>query len=127
MSDTKPLASAAGPNGRPVSITVLSWVFIAAGAMGIIYHAREFSLHDPFGNDLPLVTAIRLLAVLGGVFALRGHNWARWLLLVWIVYHVALSATHPVAELLVHGLLLVVVLYVYFRPQAAVYFLRRTR
>ena len=124
VSDTKP-PTPASDLGRPVSITILSWVFIAAGAMGVIYHARDFSLRDPLGHDLPLVTAVRLLAIIGGAFALRGHNWARWLLLVWISYHVALSISHSLPELAVHSLLLAIVGCVYFRPFASAYFSRR--
>jgi hypothetical protein len=53
---------------------------------------------------------------------LRGHNWARWLILVWIAYHVVLSALHSVSEVVVHGLLFVVIAYVLFRPRVSAYF-----
>ena len=32
-----------------------------------------------------------LLAMVSGAFMLRGHNWARWLALAWIIFHVILS------------------------------------
>jgi hypothetical protein len=122
VSTPEPAINPPEKNGRPVSVTIMNWVFIATGSVGILYHIREFNFHDPFGNDVPLVTAIRLLAILGGGFALHGRNWARWLLLIWIAYHVALSAAHPLPELIVHSLLLVVVVCVYFRPPASAYF-----
>ena len=56
---------------------------------------------------------------------LRGFNWARWLLVVWIAYHVILSAFHSPFEAAVHGLLFVIVAYFLFRPQASAYFRRR--
>lgn len=62
------------------------------------------------------------LAVVSGVGMLLGFNWARWLLVGWLGYHVILSIFHPLFELLVHGLLFVVVLYFLFRTQVSAYF-----
>lgn len=107
-------------NRRPLSVTVISWLFIAAGAIGLAYHLTEFQ--GQFKYDLVLVCFVRLLAILAGLFMLRGSNWARWLLLVWIVYHVILSAFHSVSELAMHSLLLGVVAYFLFRRQASAYF-----
>jgi len=42
-----------------------------------VYHLAEFKAH-PFQNDILWVSLVRLLAIVGGVFMLRGHNWARW-------------------------------------------------
>ena len=109
-------------NKRPLSITVISWLFVAAGVIGLAYHATEFTADRPFQYDVVWVCLVRLLAILCGVFMLRGSNWARWLLLVWIGYHVILSAFHSVSELVMHSLLFVVVAYFLFRPQASAYF-----
>jgi hypothetical protein len=57
---------------------------------------------------------------------LRGRNWARWLLLAWIAYHVALSAFHSLSGVVTHALLFMVIAYFLFRPQVSEYF-RRTR
>src|SRR6266571_6427856 len=113
-------------NERPRSITVISWLFVAAGAIGLAYHATEFKVDRPFQYDVVWVCLVRLLAILCGVFMLRGSNWARWLLLVWIAYHVILSAFHSLSELVMHILLFAVVAYFLFRPRASAYF-RGTR
>jgi hypothetical protein len=105
---------------RPLSVTIIGWIFIAAGIVGFAHHVTEFK--TPFEYELVWVCLLRLLAILGGVFVLRGSNWARWLLLVWIAYHVILSAFHPLSELVVHGLLFVIIGYLMFRPQASAYF-----
>jgi hypothetical protein len=109
-------------NKRPLSITVISWLFVAAGAIGLTYHATEFMGQRPFKYDLVWVLVVRILAILCGVFMLRGRNWARWLLLVWIAYHVILSAFHSLSQLVMHGLLLVVIAYFLFRSQASAHF-----
>jgi len=107
---------------RPLSITIISWLFVAAGVIGLAYHATEFKAQRPFEYDVVWVCFVRLLAVLSGALMLRGSNWARWLLLVWIAYHVILSAFHSLSELAMHTLLLGVVAYFLFRPQASAYF-----
>jgi len=107
---------------RPRSITVISWIFIAAGLVGLTYHATEFNAQRPFDEDFLWVCSVRLLAILCGVFMLRGRNWARWGLVVWLGYHVGLSVLHTPFELLVHSLLFAAVLYFLFRPQASAYF-----
>jgi uncharacterized membrane protein HdeD (DUF308 family) len=109
-------------NKRPLSVTVIGCLFIAAGVIGIAYHSTEFNTQRPFEYEIVWACFVRLLAIVGGVFVLRGNNWARWLLLVWIAYHVILSAFHSLSELIVHGLLLAVVAYVLFRSAASPYF-----
>lgn len=107
---------------RPLSVTVISWMFLAAGVVGLAYHATEFNAQRPFDDDFLWICFVRLLAIICGVFLLRGSNWARWGLVVWLGYHVILSVLHTPFELLVHSLLFVVVLYFLFRPQASAYF-----
>jgi hypothetical protein len=109
---------------RPLSVTIIGWLFIAAGAFGFAYHVIEFRSIRPFPYDVVWVCLLRLLAILSGVFLLRGRNWARWLLLMWIAYHVILSAFHSLFEVVTHTLLLVVVAYFLFRPEASSYFRR---
>ena len=72
--------------------------------------------------EFGLIQTVRLLGLIGGVFVLRGFNWARWLLIFWLAFHVALSAFHSRRELMVHGLLFVVVAHLLFRAPAAAYF-----
>lgn len=109
-------------NKRPLSVVIISCVFVAAGAFGLVYHALEFSPQGPFDSTLGLVLFVRLLAIIGGIFTLRGANWARWLLLAWIAYHVILSGFHSLFELIIHALLFGAVAYALFRPRAAAYF-----
>ena len=111
-----------GMKKRPLSITIISWLFLATGAIGLAYHGTEFKAQRPFENDAVWVCLVRLLAILCGAFMLRGSNWARWLLVVWMGYHIVLSALHSPLQLFVHSLLFAVILYLLFRPQATAYF-----
>ena len=105
-------------------------MFIAVGSIALAYHLQpqhtvEFRAHPSLGNELIWVCLVRMLAIISGVFMLRGWNWARWLLVVWLAYHVALSALHSVFEVIVHGLLFGVIVYFLFRAAANAFF-RRT-
>lgn len=123
-------------NTRPRSVTVISWIFIVLGGIALLagllppvdaaaaQRLAEFKAQHPFEYTLVFVT--RILAVVGGVFMLYGFNGARWLLVVWIGFHVLIGFWHALWSSLVHALLFSVVVYFLFRPQAAAYF-RGTR
>jgi hypothetical protein len=110
---------------RPLSVTLISYLFILAGAAGIFYHASELK-EIATRREVIWVLVVRLLAIIGGVFALRGANWARWLLVAWIVYHVILSFYHSTAELAMHVALTVVVLIALFYKRANAYFVGKS-
>src|SRR5262245_30700352 len=114
-------------NKRPLAVTLISGLFVAAGLVGLVYHATEFKIQQPFDYDLLWIALVRLLAIVCGVFVFRGSNWARWLLLVWIAYHVFLSLSHSMFELVTHALLLAVVAYFLLRPQTSTFFLTRSQ
>ena len=109
-------------NKRPLSVTLISLLIAAAGAVGFVYHLADLNLRHPFQSDVVWAGLVRLVAIVCGVYMLLGRNWARWLALVWIAFHVVVSGFHSFPELAVHALLLVVFAYVLLRPQAAEYF-----
>jgi hypothetical protein len=109
---------------RPLSVTLISCLFIGAGVVGLAYHAGEFKTRPPL--EYALVCFVRLLAILGGAFMLRGRNWARWLVLAWLACHVVLGAFHSTSELLTHAVLLAAIAFFLFRPRVSAYF-RGTR
>src|SRR5947209_4858406 len=107
---------------RPISVSVIGVLFLVAGIVGVAYHAREFTLRGPIQSDVVLVCLVRVLAIVGGVFLLRGHDWARWLLVGWMAFHVVISGFHSVSELIVHAGLLGIIAYWLFRAEALRYF-----
>jgi hypothetical protein len=112
---------------RPLSVTVISWLFIGVGTVALIYHLLPEQIHEPkgqttFPTELLWVSLVRMIAVVCGVFMLYGLNWARWLLIVWIAFHVVLSFFHSPLEVVVHGLLFAVVIGLLFSRQASLYF-----
>ncbi len=109
-------------NERPLSVAIIGCVYIVMGAIGFAYHFNEFKAQHPLQYDIIWVGLLRLIAIVCGVYMLRGHNWARWLALAWIVYHVILSAFHALSELAIHSLFCAILAYFLFRPTATRYF-----
>jgi hypothetical protein len=110
-------------NKRPLSVTIVACLYLAVGTIGFIVHFRELLDRHPDAVGMEVTEAI---AILCGVFLLRGDNWARWLALAWIAFHVVLSAFHGIPELAVHALFCAVIAWLLFRREAARYF-RRAR
>src|SRR5206468_9045810 len=92
--------------------------FIIAGAVGLVYHLWQ----GPYDRWIVPVSIVRLIAIVGGIFLLRGHAWARSLMLAWLAFHVIVSAFHSLSEVLAHVALLVIFGYVLLRAPASRYF-----
>jgi hypothetical protein len=107
---------------RPIAVLIIGWFFIIAGTVGFIYHLTELSLQAPFTNDAIWVLLVRLLAIAGGILTLRGANTGRWLLVIWLLYHVVLSYFHPLSELIMHAILLAAIVYALFHPRLTTFF-----
>ena len=103
---------------RPFAVTILGCLFILAGLVGLAYHLSD----KPVDHWIVLISAVRIIAVVGGVFLLIGRDWARWLMLAWLAFHVVVSAFHSLSEFLPHLVLLMVVGYVLLGPPASNYF-----
>ncbi len=88
------------------------------GLIGLLYHLTE----RPPGRWIALISFIRILAIVGGIFLIKGHNWARWLLLAWLALHVGISAFHSPSETAAHAVLFIVIAYFLFTPPASKYF-----
>ncbi len=103
---------------RPLSITIISWLFIIFGSIALLSGVVR-------GGDLVshwYVHLSRLLQIVAGVFMLYGRNWVRWLLVAWITFHIIISALHSVLFLLMHVAIFSVILIIVFRRRASAYF-----
>ena len=104
---------------RPVSITLVACLYILIGVAGGAFHFKELVTRQP---DAVMIEVTELVALVCGVFMLRGQNWARWLALAWVALHVIISWFHPFKELAMHLVLCVVIAWVLFRPEGGRYF-----
>jgi hypothetical protein len=109
-------------NKRPLSVTIIAWIFILAGAIGLLYHLNELRAPNAALRETVPIALVRVLAIVAGIFMLRGSNWARWLALAWLAFHVVLSIFHPLFELVFHALLFATITYFLLRARANQYF-----
>lgn len=105
---------------------LIAALYIAIGAIGFVYHLPASHGQYDFHQEDFWIELTEALALLAGIFVLRGRDWARWLALVWIAFHVVLSAFHSLQEVLIHAALCVVIAFVLFGPPARGYFRRRS-
>lgn len=107
---------------RPYEVTVMGWLFIAVGVLAFAYHVTQVHTLRPFPIDLLEIFAVELLAFLAGFYILRGHNWARWLAVLWMAAHLVGNIFFFREGILVHAVLLALIAYALFRPQSSTYF-----
>jgi hypothetical protein len=106
-------------NQRPIAVTGIAWLFIAVGTAMFLFHSP--GLLHPHWDDF-LVEFTELLALLAGIYMLRKKNWARWLALAWMAFHIVLSAFPPFKGLVVHVLIFAGITYLLLQSDAAEYF-----
>lgn len=111
---------------RPLSVLILGWLFIVVGIGGLVLHVREINWNSLFERDLILAAVVRISAIVGGMFLLRGDGWARWLLIAWTLFHVILSMFHPLSELITHCVIMAAVSFFLLRSKVSE-FLRTSR
>ena len=106
----------------PWSVTIVACSYMAVGVLGFAFHLREFFHRSTFPYDTLLMELTEFLALLFGVFLLRGANWARWGAVAWMAFHVALSVFDPFKKLAVHLVFLGLIAWLLFRRDASHYF-----
>jgi len=109
-------------NKRPIPVTVIACLLIAAGVFGFTVHLRELVSQKLFHVEDLWILVTGLLPVVVGLFLLLGYNWARWLALIWMVFHVAISFFDSLEKVAVHVLLFALIAYSLLRRDARTYF-----
>ncbi|HML16139.1 MAG TPA: hypothetical protein VK419_03900 [Bryobacteraceae bacterium] len=107
---------------RPLAVTVIGWVYIVAGAAVFASHLPELASRRVWQFDVWGVGLIELAAVVAGIFLLRGRNWARWMAVAWIGFHVVVSAWNAWSRFAVHGVIFAGIAWLLFRRDAGRYF-----
>ena len=115
---------------RPRPVSIIAWAFVGIGVASLAndqwrltdsVHRAAIAAGGHEARDFALVVTVHALGLVAGVFMLRGANWARWLAVAWILFHVAISYG-ALVPLLTHTLLAAVALYFLFRPTVSAYF-----
>lgn len=106
---------------RPFAITVLGWLYAVVGAVAL--GAQVKTLGAPrFYSEGIWITLIDLLAIVAGIFMLRGYNWARWLAVAWIAFHVVVGFLNGYQQLVFHAIVFTGITFLLFRADARAWF-----
>ena len=100
---------------RPLAVTLIGWLLVVVGVSGFVLHLYEAKPRHALQGENPWILATELVAVVGGAFLLRGKSWARWVVMAWMAFHVAISFNSP-RQLVIHGAIFVLFAYFLFRP-----------
>lgn len=104
----------------PIAVLLVASVYIAVGAAGFVSHFHYHELAS-LQYDTLLIELTELLAVISGAFMLLARNWARWLALAWMAFHVALSFPDA-RELIMHSIIFTLIAWGLFLPNVRRYF-----
>jgi len=111
---------------RPLSLTLIGWLFVAVGIGSLVRHLGPLVLGDasapaPDADDAALawIVASALVAIAGGVLLLRRVSCARWMLAAWLAFHIWVGLLHDPLRLAIHAALCVVLVFFLFRPAAS--------
>ena len=111
---------------RPIPVIIVSVMFIIAGCVGFVYHFKEF--FDPATKlyEILWIQFVRILAVVCGILLLVPINWAKWLAIAWLFYHIIISAFHSTSQMISHTVLLLLVAVLLYLPKSSAYFQRKS-
>lgn len=110
---------------RPATVTIIGWLLVAVGITRFAFHLNEIKPQHALQGGNVWVFIFECVAIVCGVFVLRGHNWARWLALAWITSTAVLSFFSSVGKGAIHVLILSLFAYCFLRPEANAYFRQR--
>ena len=119
---------------RPTSITVISWILIVISVLNLV--TSTVNINNPMVRELmaksPLPISVQFamlyiglaVTLICGVAMLGGHNWGRWLYVIWSVIGMIVGfATSPMKAMMIPGLLVfLIVAFFLFQPNATLYF-----
>jgi hypothetical protein len=103
---------------RPFSVAFLGWLFIVVGLAALCYHL----IKDRLDFWMIPIALVEITAMVAGIFLLKGRSWARWLVLIWLAFHVVVGALDSLSSSVPHLLLLIAVGYFLFTPPDSTYF-----
>ncbi|MDH7460732.1 hypothetical protein QEG73_05560 [Chitinophagaceae bacterium 26-R-25] len=107
---------------RPITVVIVGMLFILAGCLGVAFHLKDFSQPDSKLSEVIWALVVRLTALMCGILLFYRVDWARWLAVIWLLYHVIIGALHSKSEMAMHIVLLIVVTVLLFLPVSSAYF-----
>lgn len=109
---------------RPYEVTVIGVLLILTGVAAAAYHFVKLTPRHAFEGANLWIFLVEFVVIVVGAFILRGDNWARWLAMAWMGFHVGISFLDSWNEVAVHSVFFVVIAWALFRRESREYFRR---
>lgn len=106
----------------PIGVTIIAVLLALTGAGGLIGDLLHLKSIAAEHYEAVWIAVVHVLAIVAGAFMLQGRNWARWLAIAWMAFHVAISIGHPIGQLIGHAVFLLLFVWLLFRSDARVFF-----
>ena len=110
---------------RPLPVVVVSILFIIAGVVGFAYHLKDFFEPDAKAYEVLWVQFVRILAIVCGLLLLMSVDWARWLAIAWLSFHVVIGALNSTSQMILHIVLLLLVIVLLYLPKSSAFFVKK--
>jgi hypothetical protein len=107
---------------RPATVTAVACLYVLTGLASIAYHLLAFRRHPPGLLAGAGLCGLGAAAVVAGIYLFMGKDWARWLALLWMAYHVVVSSFNGVEILLMHAAIFLLFAYILLGREARAYF-----
>ena len=132
--DMQGRSPAAPATRRPISLTLVGWLFVVVALVGTSWVLLPGLWGEPARPDGALLPAdgwyvliTQVVAFAGGALLLAGIEEGRWVLVAWLAAHVWLTVGGDVARLATHVAMFVVITWLLFRPAATAWLKRPAR
>ena len=112
---------------RPLPVIIVSVLFIIAGTVGFVYHFKDFFEPDVRLPELFFIQFVRLTAIVCGFLLFMSIDWARWLAILWLLYHVIIGAFHSTSQMIFHIVILLLVVVLLYLPKSSAFFQKKYR
>ncbi len=106
----------------PRAVVAIAGLYLLIGVVNCGFQLWPWITGAGLRADAGWVLAVDGLAFVLGVFLLLGHNWARWLAVIWIGGHVVAMALYNRGELIVHAVIFGLIAYALFRAESGRFF-----
>jgi len=111
----------------PVPVLIVSVLFILVGCAGFAYHVKEILNSSNNLYETIWVLFLRIVALVCGLLLLFRINWARWLAIIWLIYHVIIGGLNSTSQMIVHIVFLILVSVLLFLPVSSAYFKKENK
>lgn len=107
---------------RPIGVIVVAVLLLLAGVGGLVVDGQHLRTLSANHYETVWIALVHALAIVAAVFLLRGENWARWLTIAWMGFHVAISFLNSWQQAAMHGAILLLFVSILFSRDARGFF-----